>query len=460
MEFMSLDELREVDERALAFSPFGLGGRMDAPDAVRFQQDVVSHPELAPDLPQRVRDGFDRLRRTHAYGVLFYDFFTVAHDQARLFLEFALRERFVEFHGGAAQFRDRAGELHDVPTAPFKELQAGARRHDGEDDEWRLVVCGTGRDIRFDGMLDSLLRWAHEEGLLPGQRNRARDRLITGGRNHIAHGAGDHLLTPVESARVISDTAEIVNRLWGEPTPAGRLYPAPIRREVQLVGWSPSEVVMAGQVAVPDDGLPVDWEGAVSQIQSALPESSPVDAWTWVLVRAVPNDEGLMRFDSMFEVTTYPCDLLWGPGTAAEMVAWVEHESPQGDAVDVLDRLFLVQHVGDRVYLPRHPEIALGLADSERAGTWSLVRADDPEEAFRHVRNVAGGGGCSRRGQCAQCAVQTVRRGAWKDVASVLAAECPGCRPRQVPDVRVSSGLRWPRYHQILDDGNWSLGDR
>ena len=154
MESMSLDELREVDERALAFSPFGLGGRMDAPDAVRFQQDVVSHPELAPDLPQRVHDGFDRLRRTHAYGVLFYDFFTVAHDQARLFLEFALRERFVEFHGGAAQFRDKAGEFHDVPTAPFKELQAGARRHDGEDDEWRLVVHRTSTQTHADRFRD------------------------------------------------------------------------------------------------------------------------------------------------------------------------------------------------------------------------------------------------------------------------------------------------------------------
>lgn len=127
---------------------------------------MVSPPELASDLPQRLRGGFDRLRRIHAYGVLCYDFFTVAHDQARLSLEFARRERFVEFHGGAAQFRDKAGELHDVPAAPFKELQAEARRHDGEDGEWRLVVRRTGRGIRFDGMLDSLLRWAREEGLL------------------------------------------------------------------------------------------------------------------------------------------------------------------------------------------------------------------------------------------------------------------------------------------------------
>ena len=236
MGFFSLDELREPDVRTLKFGPLGLGGEMEARDALRFQQEVVSHPELVPDVPSRVSDSFERLRRIHAYGVLWYDFFTVADDQARLFLEFALRERFVEFHDGTVQFRDKAGELHDFPTTPFREMQAEAARHESKDDEWRLVIRRTGRGIRFDGMLDSLLRWAHEEGLLRGQRNRARNRLIESGRNHVAHGAGDHLLMPVDSARTIHDTAEIVNHLWGAPTPGGRLYPALIRREVQLVG--------------------------------------------------------------------------------------------------------------------------------------------------------------------------------------------------------------------------------
>jgi hypothetical protein len=39
------------------------------------------------------------------------------------------------------------------------------------------------------------------------------------------------------------------------------------------------------------------------------------------------------------------------------------------DTVHFLDRLFLVQYHGDRFYLPRRPEVALGLADFERAGT-------------------------------------------------------------------------------------------
>jgi hypothetical protein len=67
---------------------------------------------------------------TFAHGVLFYDFLIVSHDQARLFLEFAIRERFVDFHGGAAQFRDKAGELHAnwFTGTHFPDQHAGVQR--------------------------------------------------------------------------------------------------------------------------------------------------------------------------------------------------------------------------------------------------------------------------------------------------------------------------------------------
>jgi hypothetical protein len=145
VEIRSLDELREVDERALAFSPFSSGGKMSAEDAARFLQEAVSHRVLAPAVPHPVRDCVDRLRTTHAYGVLCYEFFTIAHDQAQLALEFALRERFAELHGGTTRFRDRGGSTHDIETVPFTGLQAEVRRH--EADEWRLVVGQTGNAI-------------------------------------------------------------------------------------------------------------------------------------------------------------------------------------------------------------------------------------------------------------------------------------------------------------------------
>jgi hypothetical protein len=406
VEIRSLDELREVDERTLAFSPFGLGGKLAAQDAARFQQEAVSHPDLAPSVPQRVRDCVDRLRTTHAYGVLCYDFFTIAHDQAQLALEFALRERFVEFQGGTAQFRDRDGNAHDIVTTPFTGLQAEARRH--EEDQWRLVVRRTGGHIRFDGMLDSLLRWAREEGLLRGQRNRALDPVLRIMRDHVAHGGGDHLLMPVNSARAIRDVVEIVNQLWGAAAPGGRLYPAPVRREIQVVGWSPQGDIMVGLAGPPPDEQAPVAQAATGQVPAGMPREDPADDWTWVLVRAVLHDEGLMRFDSLYEVTDYPCELLWGPGRAGDVAAWANGERPLEDTVDILDRLFLVQYHGDRLYLPRRPEIALGLASPERAGTWFLIRADDSMAAFGHARNVVmGGAGCSRRGPCRQCACNT-----------------------------------------------------
>jgi hypothetical protein len=458
LEIKSLDELRAVDERALAFSPFGLGGKMAAEDAARFQQEAVCRPELAPDVPQRVRDCVDRLRTTHAYGVLWYGFFTIAYDQAQLDLEFALRERFMEFQGGTAQFRDRHGNLHDIATTPFTALQAEARRH--EDDEWKLVVRRTGGAVRFDGMLDSLLRWTREEGLLRGQRNRTLDPVFRSMRDHVAHGAGDHLLMPVNSARAIRDVAEIVNQLWGAATPGGRLYPAPVQREIQAIGWSPRGDVMVGPVGSPPDEQVMTPPPPAGQAPASAPGNAPADDWTWVLVRAVPHDEGLMWFDSLFEVTEYPCDLLWGPGTASDAAAWLEREQSVGDTVDVLDRLFLVRHHEDRLYLPRRPEIALGLASSERAGTWSLIRADNSIAAFGHARNIVmGGAGCSRRGPCQQCAAETLRRGTWREVTDTLAARCPQIQPTTVTDARVTSAFRWPRYQQILGRGNWTLGD-
>jgi hypothetical protein len=155
-----------------------------------------------------------------------------------------------------------------------------------------------------------------------------------------------------------------------------------------------------GEVTAGPAGPPPD-EPAAGHAAADADGEDPADDWTWVIVRAVPHDQGLMRFDSLFEVTSYPCELLWGPGTASQAAAWMGRERPPGDTVDVLDRLFLVQHHGDRLYLPRSPEIALGLASPERAGTWFLIRADTAMAAFGHARSVVmGGNGCSRRGPC------------------------------------------------------------
>jgi hypothetical protein len=104
-------------------------------------------------------------------------------------------------------------------------------------------------------MLDSLLRWARREGLLRGQRNRAREVLFKRFRNYVAHPAGYQLVTPVDAARALRDLAEIINHLWGASTAGGRLYPAPIRRAILAIGWSTDGLTGAAAMkSTPDLG--------------------------------------------------------------------------------------------------------------------------------------------------------------------------------------------------------------
>ena len=426
----SLDELRQADEQTLRFTPLGFEtGRMLRPeDAAIYQQESLSQAELSEVVAESTRSTFDRLRLLHSYGVLSYDMFTAADDLAHLVLEQALRDRFVEFHDGTVPFQDADGTVHQVRPASFgalyEEIHAEGRLRSPK--RWRLRLRRTGELIYFAGMLDSLLRWARSEELLRGQRNRQLEPVLKRFRNDVAHGSGHHLVTPVDSARTISDAAEIINHLWGSSTPGGRLYPTPIRRVIQVVAWDPDESVMSG----PASG----------------PPGSQFAYWTCVLVRAVLHDEGLRRLDALYESTTYPCDLLWGPGTWKEASAWLEQEQPLEDEVDILDRLFLLQHYNGRIYLPRTPDIAAGLAEAERHGIWYLVRADYPSDALRHIRAVAAAQCSSETKPCEGCPAETLGAGTWTEMLAIAAdtgSEVTPCRP---PEIAVPSIRAWPRY--------------
>ena len=249
MEIRSLEELREPDERTLRFAPLGLAmdGTMRPEDAALFQQQVISHAELVPAVPESTRNTFERLRMLYAYGVFCYDIFTVVEDQAHLVMEHALRERFVDFYDGSVPFEDAGGRPHPVQASTvdelFKEIRKGSRLRGSR--QRRLRLRRTSELIYFDGMLDSLLRWARGEGLLRGQRNRWLEPLLKSFRNYVAHGAGDHLVMPVDAARTLSDLAEVINQLWGSPTSGGRLYPAPVGREVQVVARGPDAMPLS-----------------------------------------------------------------------------------------------------------------------------------------------------------------------------------------------------------------------
>ena len=52
MEFKSWDQLREPDQRALYFTPWGLGGQMLPEDNAAYLQKVLATFELAPQVAE------------------------------------------------------------------------------------------------------------------------------------------------------------------------------------------------------------------------------------------------------------------------------------------------------------------------------------------------------------------------------------------------------------------------
>lgn len=86
-----------------------------------------------------------------------------------------------------------------------------------------------------------------------------------------------------------------------------------------------------------------------------------------------------------------------------------------------------------------------------------MLRADAPDVAFNHQRQVlAGGFGCQGEGECLLCPAETIGSGSWQDAMNLLAARGITLEPRHVPGVRVPSRMRWPRCNRILD-GSWDI---
>lgn len=119
-------------------------------------------------------------------------------------------------------------------------------------------------------------------------------------------------------------------------------------------------------------------------------------------------------------------------------MAWFAEHKPTSDDVDYLDRMLLIRHHNGWLELPRRPEVATGLPDGDRAGTWYLVRADHPQDAYNHVRRArAGNSLCTDSGPCDQCAADAVGFGTWQHVMAMLACLGVSTVARAAADVRV-----------------------
>lgn len=226
---------------------------------------------------------------------------------------------------------------------------------------------------------------------------------------------------------MIRDVGEIINRIWGSPTPGGRLYPAPIRREIFGIGWSPDGTHLARPWA------------------ANLLEGAERDGWRWILVRAVEQDD-VWGFHCDFATTQYPAELLWGPGSVREAIAWFESTLPEGDEVEYLDRRFVLRTSTAEVDPPRTIEQFLGLPADARAGSWLLAKADYPTDAYRHVRSLlTGGSSCRPLGECDECAVEVEAVGDWGAIERAIHRAGLVLQPRQPVGVRAESEIgRWP----------------
>ena len=388
-----LTELQAPDEMALVFNPIGFGGRMEPEDAARFQKEGIAAATLADAVPTEIKENFERARRLHLYGVLEYEFFTAAPEYALLVLEAALRVRFISYYDHQVPVF-RGEEVATLPAADFDAVR-GARKT-----KLRRV---DGSRAELPTYLKALLAWARYERLLPGRRSRIVDRALVDLRNHSAHPTGRTIEAPPGSSRMLRTVAEYINRLWGEQTPGGRHFPGPIRRRPRGVGLAPDG--SASRQFAPGQILEVP----VSERE-----------WTFAVFLAGGEEEltlprqGL-RFAHQkgFQTTMYPCDLLW-EGRWQDLADRIEAGEfcEASDAVEHLDRLFLIRVAAGEIDLARSIDDLLACPRPPR-GRWYSVVADTPHEALSHVRDhelISDWSSPAPAGDCAGCFVEVQGR--------------------------------------------------
>jgi len=423
----ALAALREPDPRSLFWI---VGGAMAPEYAAAYQQRVMVQFKVPTSVPETVTRSFDRLRTVYQQALLCYDLYTVAGDQARLVAELALRERFVEFYSGTVLFTDGQGHSQYVAATTFDEVYHGIRGADGRLKHWKIQLHSGRQEFEFTGGMASLLRWARAEGLLAGQGDRMRDSVRKWFRDRVAHPAY-HLEGPDHAERAIADVAHIICRLWGAPSVTS------VSRYPVLLAWTDTCVTRS-----------------VTSNLMPLPEGANP---TCVIVLADPDDPDLFEYDSRFESTHRPCDLLWGPGDPADALQWLADHRPEPDQIETIDRLFLIRYCGDRLALPRSPAVAAALGPAEWDGTWYLIRADAPSHAFNHQRRLlAEEPSHAGEGDCKACPTETLGHGILSAMLRLAARAGADVTPRFVQAARVTMS-RMPTCNRILPGSGWDI---
>ncbi len=347
-----------------------------------------------------MRKNFERTRKLHLYGVLEYGFFTLAADYVLLVLEGALRLRFISYYHGEVPVI-RKGVKEPLPAPSFDHVRDAKRRGN------RLCrVDGATHPLPMGAA--ALLAWARRERLLTGTRTQIIDRALAELRDHAAHPVAHTVLAPPDSARRITDIAEVINKLWGHDTPGGRLFPAPLARSPRVVALSPDRRA-----------------ASTMRLDQARTATDRRDRLFGVFL-AVEQEELVRHFSDGYhfahrpglQTTTFPCERLW-QGSWPDLLRAIEDDlfASRIDTVQHLDRLFFVRAGGDTIDPARDPDDLLALA-APPEGRWYAITSDSPFDAWVHVRDhedEADGEGTI----CSRCFVQI--HGRFDTVAEAVA---------------------------------------
>jgi hypothetical protein len=364
-----LAELQRPDDLTRRFSPLGLGGWLTPEDAAGFQTAVIASAVLADNVPDGIRENFARVRRLHQYGVLEYDFFTVAAEYSLLMLEGALRVRFLTYYEDGVPVLSPKGVEETLAAGHFDDVRAARSKG-------RSL---RGADGRTAGTLpvstSELFAWARRERLLPGTRTRFVDKALSNMRNYAAHPVSHTVIGPPDSSSQLRDVAEIINRLWGHDTHGGSLFGGPRERRPHVVVLSPER----------DRSI----EMRIEQVSTISVEARE---WSYAVFLAAEGEE-LVTFPIDFahrpgvQNTWFPCEPLW-KGSWPDLVREIESGAFDSsyDSVLHLDRLFFVREHEEGIDLARSREDMLALT-SVPEGRWYAIVADSPFDAALHVRD-------------------------------------------------------------------------
>lgn len=374
------DRLRRADETTLRFSRWGFGGRLEPSSCAAYLAELMAHTNLVEDVPEDVRRSLERVRTTFMHGLLDYDLFSAAYSLGHLVLEGALRKRFITYYEHAIPVL-RDGSAETLMVTNFGEYRAALRQ--ARKRRQTLRLAGEPPEPLPMGYPD-LYAWARRRQLLFGQRNVGVFGSIVKLRNHIAHPESHTVDMPPNVFRFLRDLTEIINRLWGHDTEGGRLFPGPVARWARAVALAPE-----GQGSLSF--------GSLAQVRA---ETDSED-WTYAIYLAAAEDElttigapnaGGIGFTHVpgFQMTTYPVELLWGPGARDELIECLDQFSDDSpyDEVPFLDRLFYIRRTNATgIEFPRDRDDVLATELDDDTSSWYVLRTDFPIDAYVLIRD-------------------------------------------------------------------------